>query len=51
MNCPKCGSRMIFIVYNKAWYCLFDGAEIPEAESVDMIPADDPVIAGWRGYL
>ena len=51
MKCPKCYAAMIFIVYNKAWYCLLDGTEIPEAEAVDLIPADDPVLNGWRDYL
>lgn len=51
MNCPKCASNMVFIVYNRTWYCFNDGIEIPEAEAADMIRADDPVLNGWREYL
>ena len=51
MKCPMCGSSMIRIVYNKTWYCLLDGTEIPEVEAADMVRADDPVLDPWREYL
>lgn len=51
IKCPKCGVNMIHLPVEKIWYCLLDGTEIPEAEAVDMVRADDPVLNGWRDYL
>ncbi len=51
VKCPKCGAGMVFIKNTRIWYCLNDGTEIPEAQAVDMVRADDPKIKDWRKYL
>lgn len=53
VKCPKCGSNMIPIVYNKVWFCLNDGTEVPFEEPLPngVIKSDDPALNGWRDYL